>query len=199
VCLKQKKKLKIKVMTYRSKRINPQMLFFFAFILLFMFVIWQNCKGQYFEITKHYDACENYENAYITGYYPGDVHSISWEVFYDSCNWELKVVCRSDVFINGFLLDSIYDNRYVFSWFSIDPLPCSDTLLQFIFLRKGYIGGGEIEWDVECEITDFNAVIIPAQYNSGWLRCFVGIDEKTIRKTSSFRNYNLLGQYVRFN
>lgn len=188
--------------TYQKKKvIDPRIWFFIAFVILFLLIAWNNCKGQYFNIDKINNACENIERIYITGYYHDNVHSVSWEVYFDSCNWNLISVNRNDVWIKGSYVEWVHPNKYMMSWFSLDPLEYSDTLLCFIFQRVGYIGGGEIEWSADpnaCEIADFNGVAIPAVYNSGWLRCITsGIKEITQRRFSKGIKYNLLGQRVK--
>jgi hypothetical protein len=158
----------------KTKRLDPRWWMLIAFIIFVLIINWTNCSGQWFEISHRSDACENYESAVVTANYPAQVYSMSLVMFYDSLNWQLVSVCRSDVFIDGFLIDSVHPNKWKFSWYSLHPLPMQDTLFSFVFMRKSYLGGGDLEWSVapgECEITDFNATPYQCVFIDGWLRC----------------------------
>jgi hypothetical protein len=175
--------------TYNKKRgFDPQWWFLIAFILAVLIINVFNCSGQYIEISHRNDACENYETAVVTAYYPTNVYSMSLYLYYDYYSWNLVSVARSDVFIDGFLLDSIYSDRWVFSWYSLHPLAYSDTLFTLVFQRIGNFGGGDLEWSVSpggCEITDFNANPISCYFIDGWLRCLAGCQELTSQKLTS--------------
>lgn len=171
-------------------------------IIIWIFIV-NKCEGQcFFELEKRDDGCENYEKIYLIGDYYYDIYSVSWEIFYDSCNWDCIGIGRSDIWIDGYYLDSIYKNKIVVSWFNLMPLVQDDTLLCFYFRRKGYIGGGDLEWSADvgrCQVTDYNGYIIAAVYEDGWLRCISsGVGEFELRKKIGiFVRYNILGQEVR--
>ena len=185
----------------KLKQIDPRWIILLIMILTVFFVNWYESKAQYFEIDKRNNACENMETAYVRGYYFDNVHTISWTIFYDSCNWNLISVGKNDVLIDGQYVEMIHPNRYAFSWISFYPLQYSDTLLSLLFERKGYIGGGEIEWSTDtafaCQISDYNAIPIPAVYSSGYLRCLTSGIKNNISKIKSYKYIYNNQYYIR--
>ena len=171
------------------------------FLVIFGLIMWDNCTGQTLSIDQRVDACNGIERAYIIADYPADVHAVSLIVNYDSIYWNLIAVTKSDVFIDGLWFDSVYTRKWIFSWWSLSPLQQTDTLFSLVFESTGIYGWGDVYWDFfNCEIADFNGIEIPFQYIDGWLRCeTTGISEpfENIEQLNKFRNFNLLGQYVR--
>jgi len=164
----------------KDKRIDPRIFFLIAMILLFAFFSWQNCSGQtniYLSTTTN--ACEDYNSAYIFANMPNNVHSISWEFYFNPLEQEFSGISFADIMLlpnpaGISLYYNVLANSIRISWVSVfTPLPITkDTLVGICFERNGYDTG--LRWSLDStfrEITDDNGIKIPLSYVNGYLNC----------------------------
>jgi len=158
----------------KDKRIDPRIFFLIAMILLFAFFSWQNCSGQtniYLSTTTN--ACEDYNSAYIFANMPNNVHSISWEFYFNPLEQEFSGISFADIMLlpnpaGISLYYNVLANSIRISWVSVfTPLPITkDTLVGICFHKLGNYS--LLEWNHSnpnyLDITDKDGITIDSVY-----------------------------------
>ena len=159
----------------KDKRIDPRIFFLIAMILLFILLSWDNCSGQINVYLSHTnDACENYNSVFVHADMPNNVHTISWEFYFNPLEQEFAGISfAAQAFIITHPGVSLYyyvtSNSVRISWVSIfDPLQKAptDTLIGICFRKLGNYS--LLEWNHSdpnyLEISDKDGIPIDSVY-----------------------------------